>query len=135
MKRNQRILALMLVIITLFTLLPVSALAEKIETIKFGEWYKLDRGDTYKVKLTSETALIATWKNRNPDGRALIYPDKDCEEDPIFYLFDYGSANNGSNGVVLKKGTYYIWLHDWEQRASVKFTKASSNINKPNYLY
>lgn len=136
MKHYQRIVVTLLVITTLLAVVPVSAFAAyRVEALKFNQWYSLKEGvkSVYKVKVSSDTIIIATWKNNHGDAHAAIYTDKECDEDSLYYYVGYGSPVSGSDGVVLYPGTYYIYMYDNDNKVQIKFAKKSNRINKQNY--
>lgn len=122
MKRNQRILALMLVIITLLTLLPVSALASSINTLKFDEVYMENQledknGDSivYKMILTEDSAIIVKYIG---SGEISLYKDSKCKK-VIATLYDWYA-----DGIcILYRGTYYIKAQAYGSYSGIKITK------------
>jgi len=135
MKRNQRILALMLVIITLFTLLPVSALASsKVQTLKFGKWYnKLDElsddGNTeiiYKIEMKTDSPIKVDIKS---SAFIFLYRDKECK-----YKIREWYRDDTDEIVILYRGTYYAKMYNLypQQEAAIRIS-AKKMKNKPNY--
>ena len=137
MKRCRRTLFVMLVAITLISILPVSAFASyKVEPLKYNYWYSLkeDVSTVYKVKVTADTILTVNWKNNRGESSVIVYPDKECNESSIYrYLDSDYSKSSGTNGTVLYRGTFYIYMDDYDNKAKVKFSKKPNTINKQNY--
>lgn len=137
MKNYQRTVAIMIAFITILALLPVSAFASyKVEPLKYNYWYSLkeDVSTVYKVKVTADTILTVNWKNNSGESYVNVYPDKECDESIIYgFLHNAYSMSSGTNGMILYRGTYYIYMSDDYNKTKVKFSKKVNTINKQNY--
>lgn len=137
MRNCRKAAALMIFVIILVTLLPMSACASnKVEPMKYNYWYILkdDISTVYKVKVTADTLFVVNWTNNRGGSYVTVYPDKECEENSIYNILgdDY-SMNSGTKGLVLYRGTYYIYMKDYDNKVKVKFLKKANTINKQNY--
>lgn len=137
MKNCQKTVAIMMVFITIVALLPVSAFASyKVEPLRYNYWYSLkeDVSTVYRVKVTADTIFTVNWKNNRGESYVAVYPDKECDESSIYRFLDSGySISSGTDGMVLYRGTYYILMGDYDNKAKVKFSKKPNTINKQNY--
>ena len=137
MKNIQKSVAVIMAFIIILALLPVSAFASyKVEPLKYNYWYSLkeDVRTVYRVKVTADTILTVNWKNNRGESYVGVYPDKECDESSIYRFLDSDyRMGEGTNGVVLYRGTYYIFMRDDDNKAKVKFSKKPNTINKQNY--
>ena len=124
MKNYQKAVAIMMAFITILALLPVTAFASyKVEPLKYNHWYSLreDVRTVYKVNFTTDTIMTVNWKNNRGESYVTVYPDKECEESRIYRFLDSDyRMSAGTNGVVLYRGTYYIFMRDDDNKAKVK---------------
>ena len=143
MRSCKRVVSLLFVFIALFCFIPVSAFAtDGTETLKLNTWYDMkgySSNQVYKIKISTDTVLIANWKNNTEtDNYASInvYADKECQKTVGNNLMGLKAKVSGSSGIVLYSGTYYIKMIDFnvEKKVKVKFQKKQvKSINKPNY--
>ncbi len=88
MRYGKRIIIVMMVFLFLFSMIPISSTAAsyRVKTLKLNSWYKLKESSSkmpiYKLELKSDSVIIVTWKNLNPDGRVrgYFYLDKNCND-------------------------------------------------------
>lgn len=146
MKQGKRLIAIILVLVTVLAVLPASAFASnKYKTLKFNKWYNLNRSQSnmiiYKLKVSEDSLITIEWKGNNYNNPiyGIIYKDRNCNIEIDSFLDNY-SKSKGSSKIVLYSGTYYIAMfedsYSWKT-TQIRATKQSikSIINEKNTTY
>lgn len=138
MKRFIRLVALLMVALTLWAVIGSAALAataDRVVTLKMGS-YSLKKDDymnpvIYRLKLKKDSRITLTWSgNKQKNAYFFVYLDKNHKTSAgSIYL---NKSAKGSATYMFPKGTYYIKMYDYKEKTKLKLASASPT-KTPNY--
>lgn len=130
MESVRRRTALAMAVLLVVALMSASALAEGTRsnapsTLKPGKWYATSGTTTLlSVKFSKDAVLTVNWKG-NTQARLSMSLYKDADRKNFLDALNTSETASGTQGFVLRKGTYYVSFYDPTKAGQVKFTVAA----------